>query len=44
MTDQSIFNNDEQSTPADVSKSGNEQATAADQLISDRAKSDGKPK
>ena len=44
MTDQSIFNNDEQSTPADVSQSGNEQASAADQLLSAIVNSEGKQK
>ena len=44
MTDQSIFNNDEPSTPADVSQSGNEQASAADQLLSAIVNSEGKQK
>ena len=42
--DQSIFNNDEPSTPADVSQSGNEQASAADQLLSAIVNSEGKQK
>lgn len=44
MTDQSIFNNDEQSTPAEASQSGNEQASAADQLLSAIVNSEGKQK
>ena len=44
MTDQSIFNNDEPSTPADVSQSGNEPASAADQLLSAIVNSEGKQK
>ena len=42
--DQSIFNNDEQSTPAEASQSGNEQASAADQLLSAIVNSEGKQK
>jgi hypothetical protein len=44
MTDQSIFNNDEQSTPAEASQSGNEQASAADQLLGAIVNSEGKQK
>ena len=44
MTDQSIFNNDEPSTPAEVSQSGNEQASAADQLLGAIVNSEGKQK
>ena len=44
MTDQSIFNNDEPSTPAEASQSGNEQASAADQLLSAIVNSEGKQK
>ena len=44
MTDQSIFNNDAPSTPAEVSQSGNEQASAADQLLSAIVNSEGKQK
>ena len=44
MTDQSIFNNGEQSTPAEASQSGNEQASAADQLLSAIVNSEGKQK
>lgn len=44
MTDQSIFNNDEPSTPAEASQSGNEQASAADQLLGAIVNSEGKQK
>ena len=44
MTDQSIFNNGEQSTPAEASQSGNEQASAADQLLGAIVNSEGKQK
>ena len=44
MTDQSIFNNDAPSTPAEVSQSGNEQASAADQLLGAIVNSEGKQK
>lgn len=44
MTDQSIFNNGEQSTPAEASQSGKEQASAADQLLGAIVNSEGKQK
>ena len=44
MSDHSIFNNDEQSPPAEVSQSGNEQASAADQLLGAIVNSEGKEK
>ena len=44
MSDHSIFNNDEQSTPAEASQSGNEQASAADQLLGAIVNSEGKQK
>lgn len=44
MTDQSIFNNDAPSTPAEASQSGNEQASAADQLLGAIVNSEGKQK
>lgn len=44
MSDHSIFNNDEPSTPAEASQSGNEQASAADQLLGAIVNSEGKEK